>query len=693
VADDRLGEGGADAAEGGADALEGEHADDAEEGGGADVVELGDAGEVEDDAADGAAGDAGEEGGEGDVDAVAVEGADEGEDQGVAGDAQDGGGEAEEELGLGCEAGALGLELGLLGAALADVAVGDEDGELAGDGVEAAAQLAVVPALAGAGAQLQVGADAGFAGEGVAQGGGVLRVDEAGGELVAGAGVAEGPDRGGVAHEGLAGGGVEGDELAEVAQGLDAAALSRVDLVGAEDPGLDEHGEAGGVAGAVGDPDAGGAALGDEGLGALGVEGPAVDRGVAAGVAAAQGVEAGARGLGGGRAAAAFDQGRAAVGVEDREAGEVAPPLGAAIEVDDPHRRLQAIEEGERLRGVDGVHEHERGEHCTRGAWGVKRGTPRTVDRRCGAHDRGGSGVGEVEPVRRDRSGGGQEFDEEGGDVVLAAAGVGVADRGGGGLAEVELEQVDEGVGGVEVGVEAVGAEQQAVADLDGHGEDVDLDVVAQADGAGDHLLAGAALAPGLLGGHGALLDLYVEPGVIFGELGDLAVAGEVDAGVADLTDDDELVGDQDDGGGGAHAALGGVDLAHAVDHVAGVLDGAADEGAEAADGLGGHGEARAGARCGADDAQDAAGLGLGDGGLDDGGLGLHPVPDELDGLLAGDLAAGLAADAVADDEEAESLVGQPGVLVVSATTACVRVAEVARAHRRATITPCVRAR
>jgi predicted aconitase with swiveling domain len=40
------------------------------------------------------------------------------------------------------------------------------------------------------------------------------------------------------------------------------------------------------------------------------------------------------------------------------------------------------------------------------------------------------------------------------------------------------------------------------------------------------------------------VLDLYVEPGVVLGELGDLAVAGEVDPRVADLADDDQLADD-----------------------------------------------------------------------------------------------------------------------------------------------------
>jgi hypothetical protein len=96
------------------------------------------------------------------------------------------------------------------------------------------------------------------------------------------------------------------------------------------------------------------------------------------------------------------------------------------------------------------------------------------------------------------------------------------------------------------------------------------------------------------------VLDLNVEPGVVLGELGDLAVAGEVDPRIADLADDDQLADALHDGGRCAHAALRRVDLAHAVDHVAGVLHGAADHGAEAADHVLGHLDARVGPVLGA---------------------------------------------------------------------------------------------
>jgi hypothetical protein len=65
---------------------------------------------------------------------------------------------------------------------------------------------------------------------------------------------------------------------------------------------------------------------------------------------------------------------------------------------------------------------------------------------------------------------------------------------------------------------------------LHGHGEDVDLDVLPEADRAGDDVLAGVAPEAGRGVGQAAVLDLNVEPGVVLGELGYLAVAGEVDA-------------------------------------------------------------------------------------------------------------------------------------------------------------------
>ncbi len=118
----------------------------------------------------------------------------------------------------------------------------------------------------------------------------------------------------------------------------------------------------------------------------------------------------------------------------------------------------------------------------------------------------------------------GEKLHEQRGDSVRAAVGVGVADRRRRDLADFELEQVGERGPQVQVGMEAVGAEQQAVARLHGHGEDVDLDVFPQADRAGDDVLAGVALEASLGRGQATVLDLNVEPGVVLGELGDLAV-------------------------------------------------------------------------------------------------------------------------------------------------------------------------
>jgi hypothetical protein len=74
---------------------------------------------------------------------------------------------------------------------------------------------------------------------------------------------------------------------------------------------------------------------------------------------------------------------------------------------------------------------------------------------------------------------------------------------------------------------------------LPGGGDDagVDLDVLVAADGAGDHVAVwrpGAAKRASLLGDH-PLADLRGDEGVVVGDLGDLVVAGEVDAAVAHL--------------------------------------------------------------------------------------------------------------------------------------------------------------
>src|SRR5690606_25992539 len=159
-----------------------------------------------------------------------------------------------------------------------------------------------------------------------------------------------------------------------------------------------------------------------------------------------------------------------------------------------------------------------------------------------------------------------------------------------------------------------------------------------------------------------AVLELVVDQRVILGELRDSAVAREVDPRVADLTDDADRSGHVERRGGGAHAALLGVELAERVDHVGRVLDRAAHQLAELADDLG------------------AAALlaELGELLL----LALEPLPDEVDGLAAGDLAAGAAADAVADDEQPELGIGEECILVVGPLHAHVGVTEVADAHR-----------
>ena len=133
--------------------------------------------------------------------------------------------------------------------------------------------------------------------------------------------------------------------------------------------------------------------------------------------------------------------------------------------------------------------------------------------------------------------------------------------------ADVELAQV---------AVEAVAAEEETVAREELHEARVDLDVVAVADGARDHVSMRRLLR--LLGGDEALLQLPRDEGVILGQLLHLGAADAVDAAVAHLRGDGVLAEDQHGADGGAHPALAAVHLGHREDHVGRRLHGALHE-------------------------------------------------------------------------------------------------------------------
>jgi hypothetical protein len=187
---------------------------------------------------------------------------------------------------------------------------------------------------------------------------------------------------------------------------------------------------------------------------------------------------------------------------------------------------------------------------------------------------------------------------------------------------------------------EAVGGEQEGVAGGEGGLEEVGLDVGVDADGAGDDGLQRRAL--GLRLGHGAEADLLGDPGVVVCELSGYAGADEIGAAVADV-DQGEVVAVQAGGDErGAHAAKRGVHRCVGEDGAVG----------------GGNGAGERTARAFVAVFTEIFELLAGDG------------EEGFTGEVAGDLATGGAAHAVADDVEAEFVVAAEAVLVDAAKQA-----------------------
>ena len=163
---------------------------------------------------------------------------------------------------------------------------------------------------------------------------------------------------------------------------------------------------------------------------------------------------------------------------------------------------------------------------------------------------------------------------DDGGDVVVAAARVGQVDQLlGQRLDVVALEDVDD-ARVVQVGVQAVRAEQELVAGQDLEVDRVALDGLVDADRARDRVLV-RLVRGGLeaLLGERAAPDQLVDQRVVLGELDHLAGAQHVDAAVADVGDEAAVAGDEQRRRGGPHAALLRLGLALVVDGLAGRLD------------------------------------------------------------------------------------------------------------------------
>ncbi len=232
------------------------------------------------------------------------------------------------------------------------------------------------------------------------------------------------------------------------------------------------------------------------------------------------------------------------------------------------------------------------------------------------------------------------DLDEDGGDVVLATAIVRKVDE----LAHGDLLTRGDDrthVLVLEVAMEAVAAEKEAVALVQLHKTRVDLDVVAIADRPSDDVAVGRTLR--LLRSDEPLLDLPRDQRVIFGKLFDCAAASTIDAAVTDLGGDREVAQDEQGAHGRAHAALAAVHLRHGENHVGGCLNRAFHHSEGSAD------HRLVGRALKVSKARNAT--------LD------HAV-DGLDGFLARDLAGGMTAHPIANDVKAEAVVEEVRVFV-----------------------------
>ena len=164
-------------------------------------------------------------------------------------------------------------------------------------------------------------------------------------------------------------------------------------------------------------------------------------------------------------------------------------------------------------------------------------------------------------------SGGVDEPEGEGGDVVATAGAVGLVDQGpdrllhrvGAGEDEADPLLVDHRR-------QPVRTEQEDVARGRRDGLDVDLDLRLGAEGPGDDRALGVVLGLGV--GDLALAPHLLDQRVVAGEAFDLPPAQPVGAAVADVADADLLVGGVDDRGGDRrpHPGQGGVVVRELVD-------------------------------------------------------------------------------------------------------------------------------
>ena len=249
------------------------------------------------------------------------------------------------------------------------------------------------------------------------------------------------------------------------------------------------------------------------------------------------------------------------------------------------------------------------------------------------------------------------------GDVVVSATGVGEIDESLRRLRDVFLRQQIDGLGVVQVGVQAIRAQQELVTGQDFEIDGVALYVLVDAHRARHRVLVG--LVGGVLDavlGDLAAPDELVDQRVVLRELHHLAAPHQVDAAVTHVRDEAAIARDQQGGGGGAHAALVRLRLPAGVDGMARRLDGLLQDGEDL---LWPHG-----------------GVALGEA-LDDVAIRVHRFAKFVDGDVGRHLTTGVPAHAISDDEQRQLLIDQEVVFVGLALSSDVGGGPEAQLHRQ----------
>ena len=164
----------------------------------------------------------------------------------------------------------------------------------------------------------------------------------------------------------------------------------------------------------------------------------------------------------------------------------------------------------------------------------------------------------------------GQNADDDGGDVVVAAVHLRFLDQGIDNafrLGAGEEKLLDSPI--VDHPGEPVAGEQKRVADARFAVEHIGLDLVSQADAAGDDVALRVASC--LLGGEEARIDLLLDQRMVLGQLAHLSIAHQVDARISDMPDEELCFREEERRDGAAHPQLVALGAGALVDCPVGV--------------------------------------------------------------------------------------------------------------------------